>query len=588
MKYVNHLLFLCVFGFLCGQVQFTNVTTTSGMSYDIRGEGVCIFDYDNDGFEDVFICDNNTGSNVLFKNFGNMHFEEVSFAAGITTSSSTRLSIAADYNNDGCLDLFIGALSGNSFLYKNNCDGSFTDVTTQSGIITDGGIRGGAWSDVNKDGFVDLYIGRLTENNYLFQNNGDGTFINVAQNMNASGPQSNGLVMGLSFVDYDNDGDEDLFITQDNNLGNILFRKEDAGMFIDVSSSSGVNLPVMGMGVAVGDYDRDGYFDIYTSNLYENSLLKNSPAGVFNDVADSAGVTDIPGSMAWGTFFFDADNDGWLDIFNNNESGFGNVPNSFFRNQGDGTFADASVSAGLQSYNNGFGSAYADLDNDGDLDIIAAGHPSSDGSILVYRNDSPTQNWVQFQLDGNSELDNNSDPYAIGSKLILYTATGEQISAVFAGNGYCSQNTLIQHFGLGSDTVIDSLIVYWPNTTEKYVYDIPHINQRYLLVHGNTEVFPLSIHNNLTPDKYKMMDIYPNPFNRSATIAINLNSPLEIPFSIHIYDALGRLVETLIENRMIAGKKDIQWNASSQASGIYFIHLRTNFKHEIKKVVLLK
>ena len=441
---------------------------------------------------------------------------------------------------------------------------------------------------VNKDGFIDLYIGRLTENNYLFQNNGDGTFINVAQNMNASGPQSNGLVMGLSFVDYDNDGDEDLFITQDNNLGNILFRKEDAGIFIDVSSSSGVNLPVMGMGVAVGDYDRDGYFDIYTSNLYENSLLKNSPEGVFNDVADSAGVTDIPGSMAWGTFFFDADNDGWLDIFNNNESGFGNVPNSFFRNQGNGTFADVSASSGLQSYNNGFGSAYGDLDNDGDLDIIAAGHPSSDGSILVYRNDSPTQNWIQFQLGGNSELDNDSDPYAIGSKLILYTASGMQISSVFAGNGYCSQNTLIQHFGLGSDTVIDSLILYWPNTPEKYVYDIPHINQRYLLVHGNTEAFPLSIRNNFTPDEYWMMDIYPNPFNRSTTIAINPNSLLETPYSIHIYDALGRQVETLIDNRMITGKKDIQWNTSSQASGIYFIHLRTNFKYEIKKVVLLK
>tara|TARA_B110000014_G_scaffold157801_1_gene110942 strand:+ start:309 stop:2075 length:1767 start_codon:yes stop_codon:yes gene_type:complete len=588
MKHVNHLSILGVFGFIYGQVQFTDVTDMSGMSYGIRGEGVCIFDYNNDGLEDVFICDNNTGSNVLFKNLGNMDFEEVSFAAGITTSSPTRLPLAADYNNDGCLDLFIGALSGNSFLYKNNCDGSFTDVTTQSGIVTDGGIRGGAWSDVNKDGFVDLYVGRLLENNYLFQNNGDGTFINVAQNMNASGPQSNGLVMGLSFVDYDNDGDDDIFITQDGNLGNILLRKEDAGMFIDISNSSNVNLPVMGMGVAVGDYNRDGYFDIYTSNLYENSLLKNSPEGIFNDVADSAGVGDIAGSMAWGTFFFDADNDGWLDIFNNNESGFGNVPNSFFLNQGNGTFADASVSAGLQSFNNGFGSAYGDLDNDGDLDIIAAGHPSSDGSILVYRNDSPTQNWVQFQLNGDGGLDNNSDRYAIGAKLILYTASGEQMSAVFAGNGYCSQNTLIQHFGLGSDAAIDSLIVYWPNITEKYVYDISQINQRYLLIRGAVEVFPLSVHSNTTPNNYRMMDIYPNPFNHSTTIAIHSDNQLETPYSINIYDALGRSVETLIDNRMITGKNNIQWNATSQTSGIYFIHLRTDFDYEIKKVLLLK
>ena len=147
---------------------------------------------------------------------------------------------------------------------------------------------------------------------------------------------------------------------------------------------------------------------------------------------------------------------------------------------------------------------------------------------------------------------------------------------------------MIQHFGLGSDSAIDSLIVYWPNTAEKYVYDIPHINQRYLLVNGNTEVFPLSIHNNFNPDEYRMMDIYPNPFNSSTTISINPNNLLETPYSIYIYDALGRLVETLIDNRKITGKKDIHWNASYQASGIYFIQLRTNFNYEIKKVVLLK
>ena len=588
MKHVNQLFFISLVGFVFGQPYFTNITNMSGMTYDIRGEGVCIFDFNNDGFEDVFICDNNSGSNLLFKNLGNMQFEEVSFAVGITTSSSTRLPIAADFNNDGCLDLFIGALSSNSFLYKNNCDGTFIDVTSQSGIVTNGGIRGGAWSDINLDGFVDLYIGRLTETNYLFKNNGDGTFVDIAQNVNASGPQNNGLVMGLSFVDYDNDGDQDLFITQDNNLGNILLRKEDSGIFIDLSIPSSVNLPVMGMGVAIGDYNRDGWFDIYTSNLYENSLLMNSPEGEFYDVADSAGVQDIPGSMAWGTFFFDADNDGWLDIFNNNESGFGNVPNSFFKNHGDGTFEDLSASSGLQSYNNGIGSAYGDLDNDGDLDIIAVGHPSPDGSIILYRNDTPMQNWVQFKVDGEGAQNINSDPYAIGSKLILYTSSGIQISTIFAGNSYCSQNSFIQHFGLGSDTAIDSLIVYWPNTTEKYVYDISQVNQRYLLIRGAVEVFPLSIRSNTTPNNYSMIDIYPNPFNHSTTIAIHSDNQLETPYSINIYDALGRLVETLINNRMITGKKDIQWNATSQTSGIYFIHLRTDFKHEIKKVLLLK
>jgi len=167
--------------------------------------------------------------------------------------------------------------------------------------------------------------------------------------------------MGLGFFDYDNDGDDDLFIAQDNNRGNILLRKEASGNFSDISASAGVSLPVMGMGVAFGDYNRDGWQDVYTSNLYENSLLQNSPQGYFYNVAVSAGVADTPGSMAWGTFFFDADNDGWLDIFNNNQSGFGNVPNSFFQNLQNGSFEDLSQSSGLQSYNNGLGCAYGDF-----------------------------------------------------------------------------------------------------------------------------------------------------------------------------------------------------------------------------------
>jgi hypothetical protein len=570
------------FTVLNGQVYFTNVTDEGGMNYNISGEGVCIFDYDNDGLEDVFICDRNNGSNLLFHNLGNMEFEEVSFAVGITTNSETRLPLASDYNSDGFLDLFIGAMSGNSFLYKNNGDGSFSDVTVQSGIITNGGIQGGAWHDVNNDGWIDLYVGRLTEANYFFKNNGDGTFVDIAQNINAAGPLNGGLVMGLGFFDYDNDGDGDIFITQDNNRGNILLRKEESGSFTDISVLAGVNLPVMGMGVAFGDYNRDGWQDVYTTNLYENSLLQNSPQGYFYDVTDSAGVEDMPGSMAWGTFFFDADNDGWLDIYNNNQSGFGNIPNSLFINLSDGTFEDISQASGLQSYNNGIGCAYGDLDNDGDMDIVAAGHSSAEGSILLYRNDSQSNhNWVQFSLQSDE-----GDPFAIGANVTVYTQTGSQFSQVAAGNGYCSQNTLRQHFGLGEDTSIDSIVVSWPdNSQESYL--IPNINMRYLLIKGTGNAIQLNIKNIVNAEEFGIMNLFPNPFNSTVQIHYTIDDIIS-NYSLKIFDITGRFIEEIELSDYIKGKNIAKWVAGNAPSGVYIIKFESDINYSVKKCILIK
>jgi len=572
---------ITVFTAINGQVYFTNVTSEGGMDYNISGEGVCIFDYDNDGLEDVFVCDRNNGSNLLFHNLGNMEFEEVSFAAGITTSAETRLPLAADYNNDEYLDLFIGAMTGNSLLYRNNGDGTFTDVTSRSGIITDGGLEGGAWNDVNNDGWIDLYVGRLTQLNYFFRNNGDGTFTDFAQNINAAGPENGGLVMGLGFFDYDNDGDDDLFIAQDNNRGNILLRKEASGNFSDISASAGVILPVMGMGVAFGDYNRDGWQDVYTSNLYENSLLQNSPQGYFYNVAVSAGVADTPGSMAWGTFFFDADNDGWLDIFNNNQSGFGNVPNSFFQNLQNGSFEDLSQSSGLQSYNNGLGCAYGDLDNDGDLDIVAAGHSYSDGSVLLYRNNSQSNNhWIQFTMRSDK-----GDPFAIGAKVTIFTPAGSQFSQVSAGNGFCSQNTFRQHFGLGDETV-DSIRVRWPNG-DLETFLIPEIDQRYLLVSGTGNATQLAIELPKASQFSLSLNIYPNPFNPVTSIRIKGLETLEGTY-LKIYNISGQLVEILINGKQTHDDYEVTWNANGLPSGIYFIKVQSGNQSFVKKCILTK
>jgi len=320
-----------------------------------------VLDFNGDGLEDLFFTDLN-GRNRLFQNLGGLKFRDVTVSAGIDSMVSARPAASADYDNDGWPDLFVGGVNASSRLYHNNGDGTFSNVTTGSGIQTHSDLRGACWCDVNKDGRVDLYLSSLKAENQLYLNQGNGQFREMATSLNATGPTTPGLVMGAAFLDVNGDGVEDIFLTQDGNLGNVLLKANATGAFTDVSQSSGVALPVQGMGVAVGDYNRDGWLDVYTTNLDRNSLLKNNGDETFSDVSIASGAADVARSMGWGTFFFDADNDGWLDIYNNNQSGFGQIPNSFFRNRGDGTFTDESASSGVQLMNDGIGAAFADLD----------------------------------------------------------------------------------------------------------------------------------------------------------------------------------------------------------------------------------
>ncbi|SVA40401.1 uncharacterized protein METZ01_LOCUS93255, partial [marine metagenome] len=443
---------------LRGATLFTDITIDAGILFSGASEGVCVFDYNNDGMDDILFTTRNGSSNHLYRNEGNMIFMDVSFESNIGVTMEARTAVAGDFDNDGDLDVFIGATLGESRLFENTGEGTFQDITDISGINVSDQVRGSAWVDHDTDGFLDLYVGLLYEPNKLFKNNGDGTFVDVAQNIGAAGPLAAGIIMGLGFIDYDRDGDQDLFITQDNNNGNILLRYEDSGTYTDVSAISQTDLDVMGMGVAFGDIDRDGLFDFYTTNLYENSLLLNSISGVFTDISASSGTEDIPGSMGWGTFFFDANNDGWVDIYNNNETAFGGVINSLMINQGDLTFNMLNYESGAVINNNGYGSAFSDFDRDGDLDMILVGHPSSSGSINLLRNDSDPQNWIIFKL---SQLEQNI--YGVGTTIELYHGNTRQLNFIGAGNGYCSQNTLDVHFGLGSETEIDSVIVFWPD-----------------------------------------------------------------------------------------------------------------------------
>jgi len=216
------------------------------------------------------------------------------------------------------------------------------------------------------------------------------------------------------------------------------------------------------------------------------------------------------------------------------------------------------------------------------MDIVAAGHSSAEGSILLYRNDSQSNhNWVQFSLQSDE-----GDPFAIGANVTVYTQTGSQFSQVAAGNGYCSQNTLRQHFGLGEDTSIDSIVVSWPdNSQESYL--IPNINMRYLLIKGTGNAIQLNIKNIVNAEEFGIMNLFPNPFNSTVQIHYTIDDIIS-NYSLKIFDITGRFIEEIELSDYIKGKNIAKWVAGNAPSGVYIIKFESDINYSVKKCILIK
>ncbi|MFM9984411.1 MAG: FG-GAP repeat domain-containing protein, partial [Flavobacteriales bacterium] len=350
---------------------FTEISDLAGAGNGPNNNGIVVGDYDNDGFDDLFV-PANSAPNRIFKNMGDGTFQDVTESTGIETGGFTKTGAWGDIDNDGDLDLFIGnfyttSFPFHSYLYLNNGDGTFTDISESSNVDTFNKTRSAHMVDLNLDGYLDIYVCNLSEQNIHWTNNGDNTFTNT---IFSSGLLDNLISMGAIFFDYDNDGDQDAYLTHDAYQPNIMYENNGAGVFTDVSAETGLNLGSQGMGVDHGDINNDGHLDIYVTNLGANYLFLNDGNSHFTEIAASAGVAD-PG-MGWGCFFLDYDNDGWEDIYVVNDSQFSPVTNKLFHNNADTTFTIVSENTPLSSFHNGKGGIWADINNDGYPEIIVA------------------------------------------------------------------------------------------------------------------------------------------------------------------------------------------------------------------------
>jgi hypothetical protein len=495
--------------------------TPKGVTYIIEemGGGCAFFDYDNDGWMDIFIVGGRTlegvppdASNRLYKNNRDGTFKDVTKEAGLWDAGWGVGVCVGDYNNDGFEDLFI-TYYGQNKLYRNNGNGTFTDVTEQA-HLTNEHTRFGAgctFIDYNRDGHLDLFVSNYVDidlataakpnlemsnctyqsvavacgprglkapQHYLYRNNGDGTFADVSKESGIAALKGSYGLTAVSF-DVDEDGWPDLFVACDTTQSLLLLNNHD-GTFREEGLMRGVAISpdgeeMAGMGVAVGDYDLDGHLDVLKTHfqLQAAGLYRNDGKGNFDDQAFPAGLAGERTYVSWGDCILDLDNDGYPDIFWVTGNVYAEIervnpkfpykgPRILYRNRGNGTFERIrDAGPAINSLHVSRGVAFGDFDNDGDIDMVIM-NQHEPPSLL--RNDAPKANhWMKVRLEGTK-----SNRSAIGSRVIVRYGGKSQAQGVMSQASYMSANDPRLHFGLGSETKADIEVIWPTGVVEKY------------------------------------------------------------------------------------------------------------------------
>jgi len=515
---------------------------------ETKGSGIAFFDYDNDGWLDIYLTN---GSRLgahwapgkqptthLFKNNRDGTFTDVTEKSGLGRSGWQTGVCVGDYDNDGWDDLFC-TFWGHNILFHNNGNGTFTDVTRKTGLYQEHGRwgTGCTFFDYDRDGHLDLFVcnfvkldpdkpltidqesfcqwkgvptmcgprGLPGDTNILYHNNGDGTFTDVSEKAGILKPGPRYSITSVSY-DFDNDGWPDIYVAVDSEPS-ILFKNNHDGTFSDVAVMAGCAYnddghEQAGMGIGVADYDCDGWLDIFKTNFADDTsnLYHNNGDGTFSDLSFDSGVGINNSYVAWGCGFIDYDNDGWSDIVQVNghvypeidHYNFGETfknPRLVYKNLGNGHFRDvsATMGPGMTARYSSRGAAFGDFDNDGGMDVLILN--MNELPSLLKNVGGNRQNWIKIKLVGTK-----CNRTAIGARVRVVTGKHIQMDEVNSGASVMSQNDLRLHFGPWSVETVDLIEVKWPTTQKLEKFTQVKANQIITIREGDGIVSTMNAH----------------------------------------------------------------------------------------------
>lgn len=519
------------------RVKFTDITAASGIAFkhlsspekkyivESMSGGVALLDFDRDGWQDIYFVNSPTVATAadpasalseLWRNNGDGTFTNVTARAGVGQVGWGMGVCIGDYDNDGWEDLYVTCW-GNNHLFRNKGDGTFADVTSRAGVNDSRWSTGAAFADYDNDGWLDLFVANYIDlsldklpefgkgrncqyqgvavqcgpqglkgaGDALFHNNGDGTFTEVSGKAGVSDPQRL-FGLGVAWCDFNDDGRADLYVANDTGA-NYLYQNQGQGIFAEVGLLSGASMSEDGkaqasMGVTIGDVRHRGRWDIFVTNFSDeyNAFYQHEKDFQFTDVswASQTARASLP-FVGWGAKFFDYDNDGWLDLMVMNGHVYPQVEQArskanyrqrklLYRNNRNGTFLEigATFGSAITEPASGRGAAFGDLDNDGDVDVIIN---NLDGAPAVLRNDGGSQNhFLIIELVGSK-----SNRSAFGARVKVKAGDLLQMEERRSGGSYISQNDVRLHFGLEKKEKVESVDVRWPSGETESFTDIP-------------------------------------------------------------------------------------------------------------------
>jgi hypothetical protein len=473
--------------------RFKDVAQISGLNLSSLAGGVIVEDFDNDGLLDVVISSMDPCDPLhFFHNNGDGTFTDRTAQAGLSGQLGGLNIIQGDYNNDGCMDILV--LRGGweypmrRSLLRNNCDGTFTDVTKASGLAEPAtATQSAVWADIDNDGYLDLFVANERGPNQLFHNKGDGTFEDISH---SAGIDQSVFTKGVVAADYDNDGFVDFYVSNFSG-GNFLYHNNHDRTFTEVARSAGVQEPRGSFATWFFDYDNDGWPDLFVTSYYQSDnevartylgmphnaetlkLYKNMRNGKFQDVTADVGLDKV--FMPMGANFGDIDNDGFLDIYlGNGDPSYGSlIPHVLLRNHEGKYFVDVTASSGTGELHKGHGIAFADVDRRGYEDILAevgGAVPGDRHGFRLFENPGNGNDWINVHLRGVK-----TNRAAIGAQIKLTVENRNSrprtIWRTVGSGGSFGANPMEQHIGLGPDARITSLEIWWPSskTRQKFL-----------------------------------------------------------------------------------------------------------------------